>query len=63
MSTENLHALAALIRRERDTLLAEWRHEVRQLAVVHELDVPTLNDHIPDLLEELADELQAHTVE
>ncbi|MCA1600749.1 MAG: RsbRD N-terminal domain-containing protein, partial [Acidobacteria bacterium] len=57
MSTENLHTLAALIRRERYTLLAEWRQEVRQLAVAHNLDVPTLNDHIPDLLEELADEL------
>ncbi|HEX8151337.1 MAG TPA: sensor histidine kinase [Pyrinomonadaceae bacterium] len=63
MSTENLHALAALIRQERDTLLARWRDEVRQLAVAHGLDVPTLNDHIPDLLEELADELAAHVDE
>ena len=61
MSTENLHALAALIRRERDTLLSRWREEVRQLAGAHGLDVPTLNDHIPDLLEELADELEAQT--
>jgi len=59
LSTENLHTLAALIRRERDTLLAEWRQEVRQLSVAHNLDVPTLNDHIPDLLEELAYELEA----
>jgi signal transduction histidine kinase len=58
LSTENLDALAALIRRERDTLLAEWRQEVRQLSVAHNLDVPTLNDHIPDLLEELACELE-----
>jgi two-component system, OmpR family, phosphate regulon sensor histidine kinase PhoR len=58
LSTENLDALAALIRRERDTLLAEWRQEVRQLSVAHSLDVPTLNDHIPDLLEELACELE-----
>ena len=58
MSAENLYALAALIRLERDTLLAEWRHEVRQLSVAHNLDVPTLNDHIPDLLEELACELE-----
>ena len=63
MSTENLYELATLIRRERDTLLARWREEVRQLAGARELDVPTLNDHIPDLLEELADELEAHTVE
>ena len=59
MSTENLYELATLIRRERDTLLAEWRHEVRQLSVAYNLDGPTLNDHIPDLLEELASELEA----
>jgi signal transduction histidine kinase len=59
LSTENLDQLAALIRRERDTLLAEWRHEVRQLSVARKLDEPTLNDHIPDLLEELACELEA----
>jgi two-component system phosphate regulon sensor histidine kinase PhoR len=58
LPTENLYELASLIRRERDTLLAEWRHEVRQLSVAHSLDVPTLNDHIPDLLEELACELE-----
>jgi signal transduction histidine kinase len=58
LSTENLYELASLIRRERDTLLAEWRHEVRQLSVAYNLDVPTLNDHIPDLLEELACELE-----
>jgi signal transduction histidine kinase len=58
LSAENLDALAALIRQERDALLAEWRHEVRQLSVAHNLDVPTLNDHVPDLLEELACELE-----
>jgi signal transduction histidine kinase len=58
MSTENLHTLAGLIRQERETLLAEWRQEVRQLSVAHDLDVPTLNDHVPDLLEELAYELE-----
>jgi signal transduction histidine kinase len=63
LSNENLHTLAALIRRERDTLLAEWRHEVRQLSIAHSLDVPTLNDHIPDLLAELADELEAYSDE
>jgi signal transduction histidine kinase len=59
LSTENLYELASLIRRECDTLLAEWRHEVRQLSVARQLDEPTLNDHIPDLLEELACELEA----
>jgi two-component system phosphate regulon sensor histidine kinase PhoR len=63
LSTEHLHTLAGLIRRERDSLLAAWRQEVRQLPVAHTLDVPTLNNHIPDLLEELADELEAHVDE
>ena len=31
--------------------------------MAHNLDVPTLNDHIPDLLEELADELEAYSDE
>ncbi len=60
MSTENLHTLAGLIRKERDILLAEWRQEVRQLSTAYPLDVPTLNNHIPDLLEELAVELETH---
>lgn len=60
MSTENLHALAVLIRRERDAILADWRQDVRQLPVARDLDVPTLNDHMPDLLEELAFELEAY---
>jgi two-component system phosphate regulon sensor histidine kinase PhoR len=63
LPAENLHLLAVLIRQERDTLLAEWRQEVRQLYVAHELDVPTLNDHVPDLLEELAYELEDVTDE
>ena len=44
MSLENLNKLAELIRRESDTLLAEWRREVRQLPVAQHLDVPTLNE-------------------
>jgi signal transduction histidine kinase len=63
VSSENLHNLATLIRRERDTLLNEWRQVIGQLPVAHGLDVPTLNDHIPDLLEELADELEAYSDE
>jgi signal transduction histidine kinase len=59
LSSENLNTLAALLRQERDALLAEWRHEVRKLSVARNLDVPTLNDHIPDLLEELSCELEA----
>jgi signal transduction histidine kinase len=58
LSLKNLNLLAAFIRQERASLLAEWRLEVRQLDAARDLDVPTLNDHLPDLLEELACELE-----
>ena len=53
MSAQNLLALAALVRREKDTLLTRWRGQVRQLPSAKHLDTPTLNDHIPVLLDEL----------
>ncbi|MDQ3667964.1 MAG: HAMP domain-containing histidine kinase [Acidobacteriota bacterium] len=59
MAIEDLTTLAALIRRERHALLAEWRQDVRKLPVAQNLDTPTLNDHLPDLLEELARELES----
>ena len=59
MNNTNLITLAALLRKESDALMAEWRSEVRQLEVARHLDIPTLNDHIPDLIEELACELEA----
>src|SRR6185503_10179131 len=54
-----LDELAQLIERERDALLAEWRALVRKLPAARNLDVPTLNDHIPQLLAELASALRA----
>ncbi len=50
-----LGTLAQLLRSERAPLLAEWRQQVRDLPSAKHLDVPTLNDHIPELLEELAE--------
>lgn len=50
--------LAALIRTERETLLSAWRDKVRRIPVATELDTPTLNDHIPVLLEELCTALE-----
>ena len=43
-----------LIIQQRDTLLARWRFLLKQLDSAKKLDLPTLNDHIPDLLQELA---------
>ncbi len=59
MAIDILNELARLIEHERDALLAEWRAQVRALPAARDLDVPTLNDHIPHLLAELATALRA----
>ncbi len=61
MSIQGLGDLAALLRRERDAVLARWRAQVRQLPAASKLDTPTLNDHVPSLLDELAAALQARS--
>jgi signal transduction histidine kinase len=58
-----LESLAALLLRDRDHLLALWRKQVRALPSAAKLDVPTLNDHLPALIVELADALRAHGVD
>ncbi|MBX9607726.1 MAG: HAMP domain-containing histidine kinase [Gammaproteobacteria bacterium] len=63
MPTDVLNALARLVELEHDHLLAAWRAQVRQLPTARELDTPTLNDHIPDLLVELASALRSGTDE
>lgn len=55
---QKLHELAALIQRERDTLLSRWREQVRKLPSAQGLDTPTLNDHVPALLDELSGALR-----
>lgn len=52
---DDLGQLAALIRREREGLLMRWRGRIRELPSAKNLDIPALNDHIPLLIEELAD--------
>jgi len=54
MAPNDADKLAALISRERDSLLSRWREQVRQLPSARQLDTPALNDHIPQLLAELA---------
>jgi two-component system, OmpR family, phosphate regulon sensor histidine kinase PhoR len=55
--------LGELISRDSGPLLAAWRDEVKRLPAARHLDVPTLNDHIPDVLEELADALKSYSDE
>lgn len=61
MDNQNLDQLAALIKRDREALLTQWREQVRQLPSAKHLDTPTLNDHVPTLLEELAHALRSHS--
>ena len=59
MTINVLDQLAALVKQERQALLSRWRQQVRHLPSARELDLPTLNDHIPGLLDELAVALQS----
>lgn len=63
MAASELRKLATLIRGNRNSVLALWRTQVRALPSAQDLDVPTLNDHIPALLEELAHALHEHSDE
>jgi two-component system, OmpR family, phosphate regulon sensor histidine kinase PhoR len=49
-----LNRLAALLVNDGVALLALWRSRVRTLPSAKRLDTPTLNDHIPSLLAEVA---------
>lgn len=62
MASENIIRLVALIRDKRDDLLEEWRRQVRQLPAAAQLDIPTLNDEVPQLLDNLAFELERETI-
>ncbi|MFN0316787.1 MAG: sensor histidine kinase [Burkholderiales bacterium] len=53
MTISDLGKLAALIKQDRNSLLAQWREQVRHLPSAKHLDTPTLNDHVPLLLDEL----------
>ena len=61
MTINDLDKLAVLIKQQRQPLLARWRQQVRELPSARQLDVPTLNDHIPDLLDELAEALRSRS--
>jgi signal transduction histidine kinase len=59
MTVATLRKLGGLIREERDIILARWRRQVRQLPSANGLSTPSLNDHMPVLLDELADALES----
>ena len=55
--------LSTLVWREREALLAAWRAQVKTLPSAQHLDIPTLNDHIPGLIDEIANALRSGTEE
>ncbi len=61
--TDQLKTFAEMVQRHRDELLAEWRRKVSLLPAAQNLDIPTLNDHIPHLFDELAIALTAGDTE
>ena len=63
MLISDLDKLAALIQRERDGLLSRWRQQVRALPSAQHLDTLTLDDHVPQLIIEMAAALQAGSEE
>lgn len=54
MPLDALRTMSELIRLDRDALLLRWRLQVRELPSARHLDIPTLNDHLPSFLDELA---------
>jgi len=60
MTESSLQLLANLVRENGEELLLTWRTQVRNLPSARHLDIPTLNDHIPDLLKELAEALETN---
>lgn len=58
MENQDLLRLSTLIEERRDELLARWREQVRQLPAAANLDTPSINDQVPELLVRLADSLK-----
>ena len=55
--------LAEILEKEKETLLGNWRQQVRALPAAKEQNDPTLNDHIPYLLEELISAYRSDSLE
>jgi signal transduction histidine kinase len=58
MRLADLRQLADLIEARREHLLDVWRAKVRELPSAAQLDTPTLNDHMPALVDELVQSLR-----
>ena len=59
MQTATVAGLGELIESYRLELLSEWHREVDLFRGAEQLDAPTITDHIPQLLTELAQHLRS----
>jgi two-component system, OmpR family, phosphate regulon sensor histidine kinase PhoR len=59
MTTAGLVGLSDLLRHQREELLARWRNYLQRMACARNLDIRSLNNHIPFLIEELVEALEA----
>jgi signal transduction histidine kinase len=53
VADRELQEFADAIQANRENFLTDWRLQVRRLPAAQALDVPTLNDHIPALVDQL----------
>ena len=60
---KTLEKLADALLQEAGPIMARWREQVRRLESAAHLDLPTLNDHIPVWLSEVAGALRALALE
>ena len=60
---KTLEKLADALLKEAGPIMARWREQVRRLESARHLDLPTLNDHIPVWLSEVAGALRALALE
>jgi len=60
---KTLERLALALLEKREELLSRWRLRVRELPSARSLDMPTLNDHVPVWISELAARLRARAPE
>ena len=58
-----LERLAQILAAERAAIMARWREQVRTLPSAKQLDLPTLNDHMPVWLAEVATALGALAID
>lgn len=49
----NIENVATLVEQSKEELLRNWRAKVKALPSAQHLDIPTLNDHVPALIDEL----------